>query len=151
MKITFSGALDPKTASDPKSYADPGVVLALRSTWRRVVLPDRTSIAIRQESFFRLTWRLVTNVIGITFETDRTRPFFGFAVGYTLGGTNGNGVPSGGTIHYVYTDLNPSRLMPSGVSPNPALLNAVQTLKVHVDNRNGNTAEYVAHIVSRPD
>src|SRR5262249_34800410 len=43
----------------------------------------------------------------LTYQTDPTDPFFGFVTSYTISGPNVNQVPSGGTITYAYTDLNP--------------------------------------------
>lgn len=79
----------------------------------------------------------------ITYETDPSDAFFGFVTTYTVGGTNGNSVPSGGTIEYTWTDLNPTHAMPGGVSLDPTLLFNVQSHRVEVTDGNGNEASYV--------
>jgi len=76
-------------------------------------------------------------VIGYNINTgDR---FFGYVTSYTVEGTNGNGVPSGGSFTYSYTDLNPGH----GISGSPYNYYQVQSLKTLATDRNGNQAEFV--------
>jgi len=69
--------------------------------------------------------------------------FLGFVTSYTVGGTNGNGVPSGGTIRYTYTDLNPDKDMPINVWKDATILYEVKNLEVDVVDRKGNDANYI--------
>ncbi len=77
------------------------------------------------------------------YETDTSDTFFGFAVSADAGGTNDNGVPSGGSLSYVYTELNANRSMPGGVYSDPTKLFSQQSLQVDITDRNGNEATYI--------
>src|SRR5262249_47661497 len=70
---------------------------------------------------------------------DPANALLGYVMSDAKGGTNGNGVPSGGSISYGYTDLNPARAMPDF----PHNLFLVQTLKTSVTDRNGNQSSYL--------
>jgi RHS repeat-associated protein len=69
--------------------------------------------------------------------------FLGSPTSYTIAGTNDNGVPSGGTIHYAYTDLNPGHPAPPNISLDPTLLYNIPSVQVDVVDRNGNQAQYI--------
>jgi RHS repeat-associated protein len=87
------------------------------------------------------------------YETNTSAAFFGFVKSYQVGDidasgspitpVHGNGVPSGGTIAYAYTDLDPARNWPSGTATDSTLLTNVKSLRVDVTDRNGNTARYI--------
>lgn len=79
----------------------------------------------------------------ISYISDSSSPFFGFVSTYTIGGTNANGVPSGGTIRYTYTDLNPDRTMQPGMSVDPIPFYHTPALEVQATDRNGNVARYI--------
>jgi RHS repeat-associated protein len=75
----------------------------------------------------------------IGYETNTASRFYGYATSYAVGGTNGNGVPSGGSYIYAYTDLNTGH----GVGGHPYNFFQVQSLKTLATDRNGNQVEYV--------
>jgi RHS repeat-associated protein len=71
----------------------------------------------------------------ITYDTDSTSDFFGFATSWKVGGSNGNNVDSGGTTTYTYTDLNPMRQVAGGTQ---AAAVTTPSLQVDITDRNGN-------------
>ncbi|MBA3708813.1 MAG: hypothetical protein H0W83_08355, partial [Planctomycetes bacterium] len=79
----------------------------------------------------------------VTYQTDASNAFLGYVTAFTTGGTNGNGVPSGGTITYAYTDLRPTRGMGLNVVLDPTLLFNLDSLQVDITNRNGNQSRYI--------
>jgi len=82
----------------------------------------------------------------VTYITDPTDPFFGYADSWREGDVNedgssnpnGNGVPAGGTYTYTYEDLNPDRDMPGF----PHDIFDTETLRTTETDRNGNVTEY---------
>jgi YD repeat-containing protein len=75
----------------------------------------------------------------IIYETTTSSRFYGYATSYTVGGQNGNGVPSGGTITYTHTDLDSGRSLVS----HPYNGFQIASHKTAITDRNGNQAEYV--------
>ncbi|MGQ0444903.1 MAG: RHS repeat domain-containing protein, partial [Beijerinckiaceae bacterium] len=95
--------------------------------------PNETAVDLDPDNPQTLRTKRNTPRERLNYGTDPKRPeSFDRVLRYGIGGTNGNGVPAGGTIHYAYQQ----------VAPYAGSTNA-PFLKTRVTDRRGNLTDYV--------